>query len=131
MKKVLTFGTFDLLHYGHIRLLKRAKEYGDYLIVGLSSDEFALFKGKKTYFNYNQRKEILSSIKFVDEIIFTTSFEHERELAKEMKPDVFVIGDDYVGKFDTLKEWGIEVIYLSRTPEISTSDIKKDLGEAR
>lgn len=127
MKTILTYGTFDLLHYGHIRLFMRAKEYGDRLVVGLSSDAFALFKGKKTFFNYSQRKEMLEAIKYIDEIFYVDSFEEEKEVALKMKPDVFVIGDDYKGKFDYLKDVGTEVIYLSRTPEVSTTIIKAKL----
>jgi len=127
MRKVITLGTFDLLHTGHINLLKRAKELGDYLIVGLSSDDFALFKGKKTVLNYEQRKQILEAIKYVDEIFYVDSFYNEIIEIIERKPDVFVIGDDYKGKFDRLSEFGIKVIYLSRTPDISSSIIRKEL----
>ena len=129
MKKVITLGTFDLLHYGHIRLLKRAKELGDYLIVGLSSDEFALFKGKKTVFNYEERKEILESIKYVDEIFYVDSYYNEIMEIIKHKPDVFVIGDDYKGKFDMLKDFGMEVKYLERTPDVSSSMVRKELGK--
>jgi glycerol-3-phosphate cytidylyltransferase len=126
MKKVVTLGTFDLLHYGHVMLLKRAKELGDYLIVGLSSDEFALFKGKKTYFNFEERKMILEAIKYVDEIFYVDSYYNEVMNIIQLKPDIFVIGDDYKGKFDMLQNFGIKVVYLKRTPEISSSQIKKD-----
>lgn len=129
MRKVITLGTFDLLHYGHIRLLKRAKELGDYLIVGLSSDEFALFKGKKTVFNYEERKEILESIKYVDEIFYVDSYYNEIMEIIKHEPDVFVIGDDYKGKFDMLKDFGIDVQYLERTPDVSSSMVRKELGK--
>lgn len=129
MRKIITLGTFDLLHYGHIRLLKRAKELGDYLIVGLSSDEFALFKGKKTVFNYEERKEILESIKYVDEIFYVDSYYNEIMEIIKHEPDVFVIGDDYKGKFDMLKDFGIDVQYLERTPNVSSSMVRKELGK--
>lgn len=126
MKKVITYGTFDLLHYGHINLLKRAKELGDYLIVGLSTNEFNEIKGKKCYFSYEERKKLLESIRYVDLVIPEKSWEQKIEDIKEFKVDIFVIGDDWKGKFDYLKEY-CEVIYLPRTPEISTTKIKNDL----
>ncbi len=127
MKKVITYGTFDLLHYGHINLLKRAKELGDYLIVALSTNEFNAIKGKKCYFSYRERKKLLESIRYVDLVIPETSWEQKIDDVKEYKVDVFVIGDDWKGKFNYLKEH-CEVVYLNRTPEISTTKIKKDLG---
>ena len=126
MKRVITYGTFDLLHYGHINLLKRAKELGDYLIVGLSTNEFNEKKGKKCYFSYEERKKLLESIRYVDLVIPEKSWEQKIEDIKEFKVDIFVIGDDWKGKFDYLKEY-CEVIYLPRTPEISTTKIKNDL----
>lgn len=127
MRKVITYGTFDLLHYGHINLLKHAKEQGDYLIVGLSSDEFNISKNKRSYFSFEERKQILESIKYVDEIIMEYNWEQKIEDIRENNIDVFVIGDDWIGKFDYLKEY-CEVIYLERTPEISTTKIKTDLN---
>lgn len=127
MKKVITYGTFDLLHYGHINLLKRAKELGDYLIVGLSTNEFNEIKGKKCYFSYEERKKLLESIRYVDLVIPEKNWEQKVNDIKEFKVDIFVIGDDWKGKFDYLKEY-CEVIYLPRTPEISTTKIKNDLG---
>lgn len=127
MKKVITYGTFDLLHYGHINLLKRAKELGDYLIVALSTNEFNKQKGKKCYFSYEERKMLLESIRYVDLVIPEKSWEQKIDDVKEYKVDAFVIGDDWKGKFDFLKDY-CEVVYLSRTPEISTTKIKKDLG---
>lgn len=126
MKKVITYGTFDLLHYGHINLLKRAKALGDYLIVGLSTNEFNKEKGKACYFSYEERKSLLESIWYVDLVIPERSWEQKIDDIKE-KVDVFVIGDDWKGKFDYLKDY-CEVIYLSRTPEISTTKIKKELS---
>ena len=128
MRKVITYGTFDLLHYGHINLLQRAKELGDYLIVALSTDEFNWDeKQKKCYFTYEERKRLLEAIRYVDLVIPETCWEQKAEDVKEVKVDIFVMGDDWEGKFDFLKEY-CEVIYLPRTPEISTTQIKKDLG---
>jgi len=127
MKKVITYGTFDLLHYGHINLLKRAKQLGDYLIVGLSTNEFNEKKGKKCYFSYEERKKLLESIRYVDLVIPEKSWEQKVNDIKEFKVDILVMGDDWKGKFDYLKEY-CEVIYLPRTPEISTTKIKSDLG---
>lgn len=127
MKKIITYGTFDLLHYGHINLLKRAKALGDYLIVGLSTDEFNLnSKKKKCYFSYEIRKQLLESIRYVDLVISEQSWEQKISDIKEFKIDTFVMGNDWEGKFDFLKDY-CEVIYLQRTPEISTSQIKFDL----
>ena len=130
MKRVITYGTFDLLHYGHINLLRRAKAIGDYLIVVLSSDEFNWTeKHKKTYFNYMQRKQLLESIRYVDLVIPEESWNQKRSDMHEYHIDTFVMGDDWKGKFDYLREEGVEVVYLPRTPEISSSQIKKDLHE--
>ena len=130
MKKIITYGTFDLLHYGHINLLKRAKELGDYLIVALSTDEFNWNqKGKICYFSYEQRKTLLEAIRYVDLVIPESSWDQKRSDIHEYHVDTFVIGDDWKGKFDFLEEEGAEVIYLSRTPEISTTQIKKDIKQ--
>lgn len=129
MKRVITYGTFDLLHYGHINLLKRAKEQGDYLIVAISTDEFnSDEKGKKCYFSYEQRKMMVESIRYVDQVIPETGWEQKRTDVHKYDIDVFVIGDDWKGKFDYLAEEGVDVVYLSRTPEISTTQIKEDLN---
>ena len=130
MKRIITYGTFDLLHYGHINLLRRAKEYGDYLIVGLSTDEFNWNeKQKKCYFSYEKRKQLLDAIRYVDLVIPETGWGQKVTDIKEYHADFFVMGDDWTGKFDFLKEQtDAQVIYLPRTPEISTSQIKKDLG---
>ena len=130
MKRVITYGTFDLLHYGHINILRRAKAYGDYLIVCLSTDEFNLEKGKKCYFSYEQRKMLLEAIRYVDLVIPETCWDQKKNDVHEYHVNTFVMGDDWKGKFDFLKEEGVEVVYLSRTPEISTSQIKKDLNHA-
>ena len=127
MRRVITYGTFDLLHYGHINLLRRAKSYGDYLIVVVSSDEFNLReKNKKCYFNYEIRKQLVEAVRYVDLVIPEESWEQKISDIKEYHVDTFVMGDDWVGKFDYLKEH-CEVVYLPRTPEVSTTQIKKDL----
>ena len=130
MKRVITYGTFDLLHYGHINLLRRAKELGDYLIVALSTDEFNWSeKKKKCYFNYEQRKKLLEAIRYVDLVIPETCWEQKRTDIHEYHVDTFVIGNYWEGKFDFLKEEGAEVVYLERTPDVSTTSIKQDIKE--
>ncbi|KYD09566.1 glycerol-3-phosphate cytidylyltransferase [Heyndrickxia sporothermodurans] len=126
MKKVITYGTFDLLHWGHINLLKRAKELGDYLIVAISTDEFNEIKNKKSYHSYENRKLILESIRYVDEVIPERTWDQKIDDVINNNVDIFVMGDDWKGKFDFLKDY-CEVIYLPRTVGISTTKIKKDL----
>ena len=129
MKRVITYGTFDLLHYGHINLLKRAKSLGDYLIVGLSTDDFNnTEKNKESYFDYENRKSLLDAVKYVDLVIPEKTWEQKVSDIQKYNIDVFVIGDDWKGKFDYLEDFGIEVVYLPRTKEISTTKIKKDLN---
>lgn len=127
MKRVITYGTFDLLHKGHIRLLKRAKALGDHLTVCVSTDEFNAEKGKKAYTPYEDRKYILQAIKYVDEVIPETNWDQKINDVIENDIDVFVMGDDWKGKFDFLKDY-CEVIYLPRTEGISSTKIKQDLG---
>lgn len=129
MKRVLTYGTFDLLHYGHIRLLKRAKELGDYLIVAVSTDEFNSIKGKKSYHNYETRKKMLEAVRYVDLVIPEEKWEQKLQDVQDYKVDVVVMGSDWAGsdKFDYLKEY-CDFVILDRTEGISTSKIKKDLG---
>lgn len=130
LRRVITYGTFDLLHYGHINLLRRAKALGDYLIVALSTDEFNLHdKKKQCFFSYEQRKMLLESIRYVDLVIPESSWEQKTSDVKEYSIDVFTIGDDWEGKFDFLKDEGCEVVYLPRTKEISSSQIKSSLSE--
>ena len=127
MKRVITYGTFDLLHYGHLNLLRRAKALGDYLVVAISTDEFNWNeKQKKCYFSYEERKRLVEAIRYVDLVIPEENWEQKIKDVKEFKVDTFVIGDDWEGKFDFLKEY-CEVVYLPRTPEISTTQIKDDL----
>ncbi|MBQ1345339.1 MAG: glycerol-3-phosphate cytidylyltransferase [Kiritimatiellae bacterium] len=132
MRKVITYGTFDLLHYGHINLLRRARELGDYLIVALSTDAFNWNeKHKKCCFPYDERKLMLEAIRYVDQVVPEESWEQKRTDVLKYGADVFVIGDDWKGKFDFLRDV-CEVVYLPRTPEISTTQIKQSLrgGEA-
>ena len=127
MKRIITYGTFDLLHYGHINLLRRAKALGDYLIVALSTDEFNWNqKQKKCYFCYEKRKQLLEAIRYVDLVIPEENWEQKKTDVKEYHIDTFVMGDDRKNKIDFLKDQ-CEVVYLRRTPEISTTQIKKDL----
>ncbi len=118
---MLTYGTFDLFHYGHIELLRRAKSLGDELIVGLSTDEFNKLKNKVAIYSFEQRKSTLEAIKYVDHIIPETNWDQKIDDIKNNNISTFVMGDDWKGKFDFLSEY-CEVIYLSRTPEISTSE---------
>ena len=128
MKRVITYGTYDMLHYGHINLLRRAKALGDFLIVALSTDEFNWNeKQKKCYFPYEQRKAILEAIRYVDLVIPENNWNQKRSDVHDYDVDIFVMGDDWAGKFDFLKEEGCEVVYLPRTPDISTTKIKSDL----
>lgn len=126
MKTILTYGTFDLLHVGHTRLLARAKSLGDYLIVGLSTDEFNDIKHKSSFLPFDQRREILEAIRYVDKVIPETCWEQKVRDIKEYQVDIFVMGDDWSGEFDFLKEH-CEVIYLPRTRDISSTFLKQRL----
>ena len=129
MKRILTYGTYDLLHYGHIRLLKRAKALGDYLVVALSTDEFNASKGKRAYHDYETRKKMLESIRYVDLVIPEQNWEQKVLDVKKYEIDTVVMGSDWAGsdRFDYLNEY-CEVVYLDRTEGISTTKIKEDLG---
>ncbi len=129
MKRILTYGTYDLLHYGHIRLLKRAKQRGDYLIVALSTDEFNQLKGKKAYHNYETRKEMLEAIRYVDLVIPENDWDQKIDDVKTYKVDEVVMGSDWEGepKFEVLRDY-CEVTYLDRTKGVSTTKIKEELG---
>lgn len=128
MKKIITYGTFDMFHPGHLRLIQRAKQLGDHLTVAISSDEFNDLKGKKSYYSFEERASIVEAIKYVDEVIKEDSWEQKINDIKNKNIDVFVIGDDWKGHFDFLKEY-CEVVYLARTEGVSTTKIKKDLKE--
>ena len=128
MRKVITYGTFDLLHAGHINLLRRAKELGDYLIVVVSTDEFNWNeKRKKCYFSYEERKKLVEAVRYVDLVIPEENWDQKISDVKEYHVDTFVMGDDWKGKFDFLKDY-CEVVYLPRTEGISTTKIKQDFG---
>ena len=129
MKRILTYGTFDLLHYGHIRLLKRAKELGDYLIVAVSTDEFNNIKGKKSYHDYKTRKKMLEAVRYVDLVIPECEWNQKRDDVKKYYIDTVVMGSDWEGesRFENLKDI-CEVVYFPRTEGISTTKIKRDLG---
>lgn len=126
MNKVITYGTFDLLHYGHILLLQRAKALGDHLTVALSTDDFNRIKGKVPYFSYEKRKMMLEAIKYVDEVIPEFSWEQKADDIQRLGISVFVMGNDWAGKFDELRSQ-CKVVYLARTPDISTTSIKRGL----
>ncbi|MEY0247673.1 glycerol-3-phosphate cytidylyltransferase [Morganella morganii] len=128
MKTVITYGTFDLFHVGHVRLLKRLKALGSKLIVGISTDEFNKIKGKSSFYSYEERAEIVSSCKYVDEVFPENSWGQKRSDVLKYSADIFSIGDDWAGKFDSLNEI-CEVIYLPRTEDISTTEIKRALAK--
>ena len=128
MKKVITYGTFDLLHTGHINILRRAKALGDYLIVAVSTDEFNMLKHKEAYHSFEERKQILEAIKYVDEVIGENDWDQKVDDIKKYNIDTFVMGNDWEGEFDFLKEY-CEVVYLPRTSGISTTKIKDELKQ--
>lgn len=129
MTRVLTYGTFDLLHYGHIEILRRAKALGDYLVVGLSTDEFNETKGKTAYHSYETRKKMLEAIRYVDLVIPENEWEQKLDDVKNYHIDIVVMGSDWAGsdKFDYLKQH-CELVFLERTPGVSTTSIKTNLG---
>lgn len=131
MKRVLTYGTFDLLHYGHIELLRRAKALGDYLVVAVSTDEFNAGKGKKSYHDYETRKKMLEAVRYVDLVIPEETWEQKIDDVRDYKIDVVVMGSDWADsdRFDYLKDY-CELVFLPRTEGISTTKIKQDLGLA-
>ncbi len=127
MKRVITYGTFDVLHFGHVNLLRRAKAMGDYLIVVLSSDEFNKCKNKISYYTYEQRKIMLEACRYVDLVVPECTWEQKVDDVQKYHADVFVMGDDWRGKFDFLKEY-CEVVYLPRTPDVCSTDTKRYLA---
>ena len=128
IKTVLAYGTFDLLHYGHLEILRRASLLGDKLIVGVSTDKFNEIKGKSCVLPYQKRKELLDSIDYFDKVIPEDSWDQKSNDIKDNNIDIFVIGDDWQGKFDKLKDF-CEVIYLTRTKGISSSKLKSILED--
>lgn len=130
MKRVLTYGTFDLLHHGHIRLLQRAKSLGDFLVVAVSTDEFNTLKGKGAYHDYATRSEIVEAIRYVDLVIPENNWEQKIDDIKKYEIDIVVMGDDWAGsdRFDFLREH-CELVFLPRTDGVSTTEIKNDLKE--
>jgi len=131
MRKVLTYGTYDLLHYGHIRLLRRAAEYGDELIVALSTDEFNTIKGKKAFHSYSIRKEMLDAVRYVDLVIPEKTWEQKIDDIKNYNIDVIVMGSDWEGdeRFEQLRSY-CELVFLPRTEGVSTTGIKDELGSS-
>ena len=127
MKKIITYGTFDLFHIGHLDILRRAKELGDYLIVAISTDTFNDLKGKKCVYPFEHRRDIVNSIKYVDKVIPEENWEQKRIDIQTNKVDIFVMGDDWDGKFDTLDDI-CNVVYLKRTTGISTSELKNNFS---
>lgn len=125
----MTYGTFDLIHKGHINILRRAKELGDFLIVAVSTDEFNAGKNKSAYYDYEHRKQILEAIRYVDQVIPECTWEQKIQDVKTHDVDIFVMGDDWEGEFDFLKDL-CEVVYLPRTDGISTTKIKEELSES-
>lgn len=126
MKRVITYGTFDVFHPGHVNLLRRAKALGDYLIVALSTDDFNQLKSKKAYYPYEQRKIVLEACRYVDLVIPENTWEQKVEDIRQYNADIFVMGDDWKGKFDYLSSV-CEVVYLPRTPDISSTEVRKYL----
>jgi glycerol-3-phosphate cytidylyltransferase len=123
MRTVLTYGTFDLFHVGHLRILERCRNLGDRLVVGCSTDQFNSTKGKKTVICFEHRTEILKACRFVDHVFAEESWEQKRTDILNYNVDIFAMGDDWVGKFDELQDL-CRVVYLPRTPNISTTEIK-------
>lgn len=129
LRKIITFGTFDVLHIGHIRILKRAKAHGDHLTVGLSSDELNFSKkGRSPIYPFEARLELLSSLRFVDEVFKEESLEQKREYIIRHSADMLVMGNDWEGRFDEFKDI-CEVVYLPRTPSVSTTEIIEIIKE--
>ncbi|MEN9800061.1 MAG: Glycerol-3-phosphate cytidylyltransferase [Pseudomonadota bacterium] len=128
MKTVLTYGTFDLLHHGHVRLLSRARALGDRLVVGVSTDAFNEGKGKRSLFPYEERAELVGALRWVDEVIPESTWDQKRQDILRLRADVLVMGDDWRGRFDDLSDL-CEVVYLPRTPIVSTTSLKATLSE--
>jgi len=130
MKKIITYGTFDLFHLGHLRILERAKALGDYLVVAVSTDKFNAIKHKTSTYPYEHRKDIVAAIKYVDEVIPENTWEQKADDIRKHNIDVLVMGDDWKGEFDSLSDY-CEVVYLPRTDNISSTIIKSQIGKNR
>ena len=128
MKTIITYGTFDMFHIGHLRLLRRLNEMADRVVVAVSTDEFNQVKGKKVLIPYEQRADIVSSLKYVDLVIPENNWEQKVPDIQQHNVDMFAMGNDWEGKFDFLKPH-CEVIYLDRTENISTTDLKRSLKQ--
>ncbi|MBB67828.1 adenylyltransferase/cytidyltransferase family protein [Alteromonas australica] len=128
MTTVVTYGTFDLFHIGHVRLLKRLRDLGDRLVVGLSSDEFNSVKGKNVIIPYEDRREILLSCRYVDDVFQENSWEQKRDDLQRENASIFAMGDDWIGKFDDLQDV-VKVVYLPRTQDVSTTELKTVISE--
>lgn len=124
MKTVITYGTFDLFHVGHVRLLRRLRDLGDRLVVGCSTDEFNVVKGKKSVLPYDQRSEILMACRYVDEVFPEVHWDQKRGDIVRFGASIFAMGDDWVGKFDDLSDL-CKVVYLPRTENISSTEIRQ------
>ena len=127
MKTIITYGTFDLFHVGHIRLFKRLRQLGDRLVVGVSTDEFNATKGKVSFYSYEERQEIVAACQYVDEVFAENNWEQKQQDIQQFNADIFAMGVDWEGRFDHLSEF-CEVVYLPRTEEVSTTSIKKLLS---
>ena len=127
MIKVITYGTFDLFHFGHLELLRRAKELGDHLVVAVSTDKFNVTKGKKCVYNYEHRSKIVAAIKYVDRVIPEKNWEQKRKDILANNIHIFTIGDDWRGKFDELSDI-CKIVYIERTKGISTSNLKENIA---
>ncbi len=130
MKKVITYGTYDLLHPGHVNLLRRARALGDHLTVALSTDGFNALKAKQAFYTYEERKLVLEAVRYVDAVIPEDTWEQKRADVVAHGIHVFVMGDDWAGRFDDLAAL-CEVVYLPRTEGISTTQIRSELGEGQ
>ena len=126
MRTVITYGTFDIFHAGHLNILRRARELGDRLVVGVSTDEFNLLKGKRCVFPYEERAAIVSAVRYVDEVFPESSWEQKRADIIRYSADTFVMGDDWRGMFDDLYDV-VQIVYLPRTPSVSTTEVKDAL----
>ncbi len=127
MKRIITFGTYDLLHIGHVKIFERAKALGDHLTVGISTDALNYSKKEKhPIYSQQERAEIVKAIRYVDDVFFEDSLELKKEYILEHRADILVMGDDWKGKFDWCSDV-CEVIYLERTPDISTTQIKQNI----